>query len=156
MICPSCGSEVAEGTAFCTSCGSKIVPVSQPVAQSYTAADNSYQSYQQPNYNSNPSAYPAPVPQTPYMPAPILEDTTPITPWGYIGYMILFSIPLVGLIMLFVYGFGSNTNVNLKNFSRAYLILMLIAVIIWVVMIILTAALGIGAAHQLSSSSSYY
>ena len=154
MICSSCGNEIPEGTAFCTSCGAKVVPMPDPISQPqpYTAVNNNYQS----GYGNSQSAYPAPISQASYVPAPLLQDTTPITPLGYIGYMILFSVPLVGFIMLLVYGFGSNTNVNLKNFARAYLIIMLIAVILWVVMMLLTVALGVSLADSSSSSSYYY
>lgn len=43
----------------------------------------------------------------------------PIGMWGYFGYSLLFSIPLVGLIMQLIFAFGGTSNINLRNFARA-------------------------------------
>lgn len=50
----------------------------------------------------------------------IPEEYKPITMWGYFGYEILFSIPLIGFILLLVFAFGGTRNKNLKNFARSY------------------------------------
>ena len=39
----------------------------------------------------------------------IPEDYKPISMWGYFGHEILFSIPLVGFILLLVFSFVSHT-----------------------------------------------
>ena len=70
----------------------------------------------------------------------------PITMWGYLGYQLLFAIPCVGLVFLFVYGFGSNTNVNLKNFARSYLIMYAIALGISLLMMLFGVSIGLGTA----------
>lgn len=57
----------------------------------------------------------------------------PITAWGYVGYNLLFSIPLVGQILILVYSFGGTDNINLKNYARSYLCMLLISIIISVV-----------------------
>lgn len=44
----------------------------------------------------------------------------PISMWGYFGYEILFSIPIIGFIFLLVYSLGGTRNINLKNFARSY------------------------------------
>lgn len=71
------------------------------------------------------------------------ENYKPISAWGYIGYEILFSLPIVGLIMLLVYSF-SDGNVNIKNFARSYLIIMLIGLILGVILIVILGLFGIG------------
>ena len=40
------------------------------------------------------------------------------------------SIPLIGFIMLFVWAFSDNTNLNKKNWAKGYLLIMLIILII--------------------------
>jgi len=40
--------------------------------------------------------------------------------------MLIMAIPVVGLVMLFVYAFGDSGNVNLKNWAKAQLIVMAI------------------------------
>lgn len=37
--------------------------------------------------------------------------------------LILSALPLVGIVMLFVYAFGSNENVNRQNWAKAQLLL---------------------------------
>lgn len=44
----------------------------------------------------------------------------PISAWGYFGYNILFSIPLIGFIFLLVYALGGTRNINLKNYARSF------------------------------------
>ena len=55
---------------------------------------------------------------------------------------ILSAIPLVGFICLLVWAFGSNANLNKKNYARAILIMGLIAVVLWVVILIIGVVLG--------------
>lgn len=43
----------------------------------------------------------------------------PISAWGYVGYSILFSIPVIGWIFLIVYTF-SGKNINRRSFARSY------------------------------------
>lgn len=65
-----------------------------------------------------------------------------ITPLGYIGYNILFSIPIVGLILLFVWGFGSSSSQNLKNYCRSFLLLMLISIILSIILAVISIITG--------------
>lgn len=50
-----------------------------------------------------------------------------LTTFQYILLQILFCIPLVGLVFLFVWSFGRTKNISLKRFARSYLILQLIS-----------------------------
>jgi uncharacterized membrane protein YidH (DUF202 family) len=50
--------------------------------------------------------------------------------------MIILAIPLLNLIMLFVWSFSRNANINKRNYSRATLILMAIALVIGVVFVL--------------------
>lgn len=82
------------------------------------------------------------------------EDTKPISPWGYLGYEILFAIPLVGFICILIFGLGGSTNVNLKNFARSYMCMWLIALILVVIGVICGLIFGVGIFGILGSSSS--
>lgn len=55
---------------------------------------------------------------------------TPISMWGYFGYEILFSIPIIGIIFLIVYSFGATTNLNVRNFARSYFCLLIIVFVV--------------------------
>ena len=150
MKCTSCGAEIAPNSFFCTHCGTAVekentnqtvedtqetpaVTPEQPYQQNpypqqqtqYQSYQQPYQQYQQPNYvNNNWNSIPA--------------DYKPISAWGYVGYNLLFAIPLVGFILLFVYGFG-NGNINVKNYARSFLLVYLISIILTIVFSVLFA-----------------
>lgn len=57
--------------------------------------------------------------------------------------MVVMAIPLVNLIMLFVWGFGSGSNPNRANFCKAYLVMMVIIIVLYIIFFALFgAALG--------------
>lgn len=64
-------------------------------------------------------------------PAPYV-DAAPLSIGGYLIMMIVSVIPLVNLIMLFVWGFG-NSNLNRKNYARAQLIVLAVCVVLGVI-----------------------
>ena len=55
-----------------------------------------------------------------------------ITPWGYVGYSLLFSIPIVGLICVLVFPFRSYP--CRKNYARSFLIIFIIAIVLAVIL----------------------
>lgn len=69
----------------------------------------------------------------------IPEKYTPISAWGYVGYQLLFSIPLIGLIILCIYAFGNTENINLKNYAKSYFCIMLVLIILIIVLAMLIA-----------------
>ncbi len=89
--------------------------------------------------NNNYQETPAPVSQyTPVQPAnsnPEL-DTTPISMWGYLGYLIILAIPCVNLICAIIFAVGGSKNVNLRNFGRGQLLYFALSLILSIVMMI--------------------
>lgn len=77
------------------------------------------------------------------VPTQIPVEYKPITAWGYVGYHILYQIPVVGFILMLINAFGSNTNVHLKNFSRSYLLIYAIALILGLVVILIPFLIGL-------------
>ena len=63
----------------------------------------------------------------------------PIGAWGYFGYQILFSLPVVGIICLIIFAFSSS-NINRRSFARSYFCVLIIALIVFIV----SFALGLG------------
>ena len=53
----------------------------------------------------------------------------PISAWGYIGYSILFAIPIIGFILLIVFSF-SDGNINRRSYARSYFCWLLIGLIV--------------------------
>jgi hypothetical protein len=56
----------------------------------------------------------------------------PISPIKYFGYMLLFSIPLIGLIPNVIFAL-SNININRRNFARTFLMIDAVLFIILVI-----------------------
>lgn len=71
----------------------------------------------------------------------IPEEYKPISMWGYFGYEILFSIPVVGFICLIIFALGSK-NVNKKNFARSYFCYTIICVVVITVLFAIFMATG--------------
>ena len=65
--------------------------------------------------------------------APVMNRLNkPLSVWGYIWRILLFSLPILNIIPLFVMAFSRGINRNSKHFASAVLILMLIALILCV------------------------
>ncbi|HBL84796.1 MAG: hypothetical protein A2Y17_01605 [Clostridiales bacterium GWF2_38_85] len=103
MFCKKCGTQMDDNAKFCPSCG----------------AVNGAQSQQ--TYAPSQQTYAPPQPQMQYN---MMNQylSTPLSMGQYLGMMFLQLIPLVGFILLLMWAFGSNVNVNKKNYARAILI----------------------------------
>lgn len=135
---------------------------------SYSAAYGQQSSYQQPyqqpygmtNDGTAPSA--APMSGTPmYQVNPgslfdsvlssddLPQSLRPLSVLDYVGYLILFQLPIIGFIMIIFYSIKAK-NKNLKNFARALLLLGVIVVVLYIIVLLLLGdSLG-----NLSSGSS--
>ena len=58
------------------------------------------------------------------------EEAAPLTVGDYIVMFIVFSLPVVNLILALVWGFGAGANPNRRNFARAWLIILLIGIVL--------------------------
>ena len=83
----------------------------------------------------------------------IPSEYKPISMWGYFGCELLFSIPIVGFILLIVFSFAAK-NVNLKNFARSYFCFLIIVLIILV--IVFFSLLGAGLLGEFSTTNRIY
>ena len=76
------------------------------------------------------------------------KEYEPISMWGYFGYEILFSIPVVGFICLIIFAIGAK-NVNKKNFARSYFCYTIICIMVFAV--VLAIVMATGAAESIQS-----
>ncbi|MGI6616225.1 MAG: zinc ribbon domain-containing protein [Dethiobacteria bacterium] len=159
MFCEKCGSKLPENAKFCGSCGAKTVPVepavatpvhdqpappppppAQSAAQSYTPpAQPATQGYTPPAQAAAQSYTPPAQPATQGYTPPVQAaahfgqvESEPLSVGNYIVMFLLMSIPLLNIILLFVWGFGSSVNRNRKNFARATLIMFAIMLLFWI------------------------
>ncbi len=65
----------------------------------------------------------------------------PISPWGYIGWNVLFAIPIIGFILLIVFSFH-NGNINRRNYARSYWCALLILILLFIAAFVTAAVTG--------------
>ena len=133
--CSNCGEPLKEGVKFCTSCGTAVkggapaksatATKSVTSAKSTTASDNT------------------PTPAEPAMPARSVAPETPtqlatasnevITTLGWFGTLFVLIVPIVGIVLYFVWAFGTGGNLNRRNYCRAALIMMAISIVLGII-----------------------
>lgn len=145
MKCNRCGAELEDGAIFCGSCGAKIeapaeesaetAPFSEPADDAKAAAENL--SVAVPTEPSAPPIQTEPVIQA--SPRQSEDDGLPVSLGTWICRHLITFIPCVGwliyIIMLFVWAFDKKYNSTSRNWAKAELIFMAIAVVIAVIII---------------------
>lgn len=86
----------------------------------YTVRPSNYQREQTPCYQTAPAA-----------------SEKLISGWGYLGYDILFSIPIVGFILLIVFSLD-DTYLNRRNFARSYWCRLVVFLLVMLFLILLS------------------
>ena len=123
-------------------------PAAEGVSSDETEMDEPSEEAAVPDFFSRPVYNPAigddvvkssPAPKPEVKPSHVTSSrlNRPLSVWGYLWRTVLFCIPVLNIIPLFVFAFSSNVNKNSKNFSSAVLILMLIGLIISVTLVFL-------------------
>lgn len=168
-ICDKCSVANDDAAVFCTGCGAVLpndngqetqenqvnqasaeMNAPQPQQQSYSQPQSTY-SQQGPVYSQMQPPFVQPVGSQPaysqpYGYAPINENMLPeeykpVTVGQYIGYSILFGLPIIGIIMLFVTAFGSDKSKSLRNFAKANLVMFAIGIVLAIVWIVFAGAI---------------
>lgn len=65
------------------------------------------------------------------------RESMPVSLGDWIITLFVLCIPIVNIVMLFVWGFADGTNPSKRNFCRAYLIWMLIGIVLFVLFLIM-------------------
>lgn len=93
---------------------------------------------QPPAVSSTPSPHghqPPPPPFFGFPPMPVGEE--PVSVWKWLGLMLLESfVGIAHLVLMFVFSFSGTTDKNLKNYSRAKLIMAALKLILSIVMVV--------------------
>ena len=135
-ICPNCNATVNDGTAFCTNCGA---PLSQSInnnnpnngfANSQYGAQGGFSQGQQ--FYAPPAHY--------NIPAPESERAVSIGDW--ILTFIILLLPVVNIVMMFVWAFSSNTPKSKSNFFKAYLIVVGVMLLLAIIATVVLFSLG--------------
>lgn len=126
MICVNCGKNLPDNAKFCGSCGSKMSASPQNAQMQQAPSPQMHQQYQetqQPAYQS----YNNPLPQH-------QSGGSVMSVGRYLLTFIIAGIPIIGFILLLVWSFGSGTDQNKKNLSRALLCLLIITAILYFIL----------------------
>ena len=150
-FCTNCGTPLAEDSIFCSECGTKYdAPADVPASNFVAAAAAGLSAQSAPAPAEAPAPKPAPPSFREELPR---EDLTSheselgsITSLGatrspevktasYFWLMLLFAIPVIGLIALLILAFASK-NKNIKHWCRAILIWILVGFILLAVSVL--------------------
>ncbi len=63
------------------------------------------------------------------------REAAPVSLGDWVVTLLILAIPLVNIIMLFVWGFADGTHPSKPNFCRAYLIWMLVGLVIFMLFV---------------------
>ena len=159
--CPYCGSELKDDAKFCGECGKAMPETAEVVEEPENGPADPIpeESVTAPTESVTAPAEPVAVPTEPAAPivvvpeAPPAGPATPVEPasdmpvitqvpskkqmlstFQYVVLSLLYSLPVVGLVFLFIFGAGHPKNGSLKRFSAAMLILRLL---FWIVLLAL-------------------
>lgn len=170
MNCTHCGAPIAGNSKFCTKCGTPVAAApnideaetsvlnqnNNPYGAG-TGAQDSYSGgsgwnesrpqYQAQNQDSNyygqQQQYNQPPVNVYNVQQPSQDPTLiPVSVGGWIGVYLLSMLPIINLIMMFVWAFSSGTKKSLQNYARAMLIMALIAVVLVIILVVILAAAG--------------
>jgi len=139
MFCKNCGEQLAEGSKFCGGCGA-VTTIQQGQSQ------GAYQNSAGPPVSLNLEQHGA----TPPQPQRFGRqqnlgnfdqpnrtqwegNVPPLSVKDFLISFLLLSVPILNLVLLFLWGFRDNVNPNKRNLARATLIIYVIAIILWFV-----------------------
>ena len=169
--CPQCGAPLPESCLFCPSCGASCARPSQPESQPAVPAEGPVPADFSAETAAEDAAPPAgdPAPetaqpddggQTPPPPGPgpryaaqpprrtprpvpaAAPDKNEMTTGRYLLCLILFAIPVVGLVMMFIWGFGRDGNVHRRRLARAALLFTALVLVLAILAAVVMAAIG--------------
>ena len=148
--CPNCGNTVLDDAKFCVECGQPLsaeAPVTEAAPVEAAPVETAAEA---PAAPAEPAAPVAKAPEAPVPVAvPAASQEAPadmpivtqvpsrkqmLSTFQYILLTMLYGLPVIGLVFLFIFGAGHPKNVSLKRFSSAMLILRLV---FWIVLLAL-------------------
>ena len=159
-FCTNCGNTLEEGAMFCPECGQKVelpsaaaeaafagaVFTAEPTEPAPAAADvnGAFEEAHAkaaearkaeaaaPVYTAPEEPEPLPAAEAPEEPRPLSKADRPVSTAAYFWLMLLFAIPGIGLLLAVILAFAARKK-SLRNFARANLIWVLVALIIAII-----------------------
>ncbi|MGI5935779.1 MAG: zinc-ribbon domain-containing protein [Oscillospiraceae bacterium] len=123
ITCTSCGAQVPDNNYYCPRCGAAL-----PTHSTQSSGNRYDYYYKQPR---SQGGYSSPNPAYVYT-SPKRQDSV-LSTGAFLLSIILMSLPLAGFILQIVWACGATRNLNRRNLARAYLILSLICIALYVI-----------------------
>ena len=137
-FCTNCGETLEDDAVFCPECGTRFDTV--PTAEEAEPAPEVRPEPQpeprpeQVQYTAPPAPAPEPAPVPAEAPA---QRSKEISTGGYFWLMLLFAVPGIGFIAMLIFACAVK-NKNLRNFARAHVVwvvvALIIAILLWIAM----------------------
>jgi hypothetical protein len=152
-ICRKCGNVLPQNAAVCPYCGTPAALQQPPCPNPQRPAPQAPGCPPQASYPVQQPPYTAPQPPVPQGACPpppcsaVYPPLTPAEPDGglstaqYFWMLVLFALPIIGLVFMFYWAFGKDAAPARRRLSRAFLIKTAVTLGIAVVTIGLWAAL---------------
>ncbi len=157
-VCRHCGAEIHPGEYRCPKCGAEASDANAAYTEGRTYIDppeNPYSAYNSREYAAAQSGYssgytPPPPEQGAYgaqghtqsqVPGQREQPPHPDSPYApvgmgaFMGLQILMWFPVVNLIMMIIFAAGASKKINLRNYARATLVVILIQFVLFVIVI---------------------
>lgn len=150
MLCKKCGNEMLDTAKFCPNCGAKSEPAEEiKLDDVVESKDETAITDSLPEEAETVEEEPvvgAIIEETPVKEEPVQPEvpkaskygksknlTKPLSTASYFGMFFLMALPIIRLIMLLVWSFSDNVNVNKKHFAHAVFIWVLVSLILTII-----------------------
>lgn len=130
-FCERCLKEIEEGV-LCAECAADGAVADTAETQAIVSHSASGAPQFHPQFTP-PPAQPAVEEKRFEIPLTVTQLPTALKPlgaWGFVGYTLLFMLPLLGFVFVLVFALGGTQRVCLKNYARGVLLLWLLALVI--------------------------
>ena len=124
MFCKKCAAKIPDDSVFCPECGEKLT-ADDPSGGNTQKVRTQYRQ-----------------PQSPQVQTPVYDaSSAPLSTGNFFWLPVITAIPIVGIILILVWAFSKNANVNRKHYARAVLIWLLIGLILTVIVYLTTGGI---------------
>ncbi|HHU79575.1 MAG: hypothetical protein ACOX27_00935 [Caldicoprobacterales bacterium] len=123
LKCKNCNAELKPQDKFCSDCGAVVAVQTTPQQNTHQAPQvQTYQAAQPVTGEQAAAAVTSAETASKLSDGKKSKDNTHLGVFGYVITMLALMVPILGIILVFVWAFGAKTNLARKNYCRAVLV----------------------------------